>query len=100
MVWDQKKRTALIIDVCVPNDLGINRAETEKVTKYQDLKHAVKESWNLSSSEVIPVVVGATGLMKEYLNIIPGKPQRHGVQEAAVRGTISILKRALGALFL
>ena len=104
VVWDQKKRTALIIDVCVPNDLGINRAEREKVTKYQDLKYALKESWNLSSVEVIPVVVGATGLMKDnlqgYLDIIPGKPQRHEVQEAAVRGTISILKRALGAHFL
>ena len=38
--------------------------------------------------------------LQGYLDIIPGKPQRHEVQEAAVRGTISILKRALGAHFL
>ena len=97
------KKSALVIEVCVPNNLGINRAEREKVTKYQDLKYVLKESWNISYNEVIPVVVGATGMMKKnlqgYLEINTGNLQRPEVQEAAMRGTVSILKRALLPIF-
>ena len=90
--------------VCVPNDIGINRAEREKVTKYQDLKHALRECWNLKDIDVIPVIIGATGVMKDnlqgYLDAIPGQPKKHEVQIAAIRGTVSILKRALGSNFM
>ena len=103
VVWDRKERSAIIIDVSVPNDFGINRAEREKVTKYQDLKNALRESWDLKEIDVIPVIVGATGVMKDnlqaYLDRIPGKPQRHECQTAAIRGTVSLLKKALGSNF-
>ena len=85
VVWDKENRTAQIIDVCVPNDYGLNRAEREKVTKYQDLKNDLKKNLGtLKSIEVLPVVVGATGLMKTnlqiYLDQIPGKPSKYQVQ--------------------
>ena len=103
VVWDRKARSALIIDVSVPNDFGINRAERDKVLKYQDLKNALKEEWQLHDIAVIPVIVGATGLMKDnlqsYLDSIPGKPNKYQVQVAAIRGTVSLLKRALGTSF-
>ena len=103
VVWDRKSRSAIIIDVSVPNDFGINRAERDKVTKYQDLKHALKDEWDLQDIAVIPVIVGATGMMKDnlqsYLDSIPGKPSKYQVQVAAIRGTVSLLKRALGTNF-
>ena len=103
VVWDRKTRSALIIDVSVPNDFGINRAERDKVTKYQDLKNALKDEWELNEIAVIPVIVGATGIMKDnlqsYLDTIPGKPNKYQVQVAAIRGTVSLLKRALGTHF-
>ena len=103
VVWDRKEHSALIIDVSVPNDFGINRAEREKVTKYQDLKNALKDEWELKEISVIPVIVGATGIMKDnlqsYLDNIPGKPDKYQVQIAALRGTVSLLKRALGTSF-
>ena len=102
-IWDRKSRSAIIIDVSVPNDFGINRAERDKVTKYQDLKHALKDEWDLQDIAVIPVIVGATGMMKDnlqsYLDSIPGKPSKYQVQVAAIRGTVSLLKRALGTNF-
>ena len=49
VVCNKKEKSALIIHVSVPNDFGIYRAEIEKVT----------------SIEVIPVIVGATGVMKD-----------------------------------
>ena len=72
VVWNKKEKSSLIIDVSVPNDFGINRAEREKA-KYLDLKNALRESWNLSSIEVIPVIVGAIGLMEGQ----PPRVSRH-----------------------
>ena len=98
VVRDHENKTALIIDVSVPNDFGINRAEREKVTKY-----ALKEEWDLKQIDVIPVIIGAIGIMKgsleKYLNSIPGKPNKYEIQIAAIRGTIFILKRILGSNF-
>ena len=57
----------------------------------------------LTSMMMIPVIVGATGIMKDklqsYLDNIPGKPDKYQVQIAAIRGTVSLLKRALGTSF-
>ena len=84
----------------MPNDYGLNRAEREKLTKYEDLKNDLRVTWSLNEIDVIPVVVGATGLMKtnlkSYLESIPGYPSINEVQLGAIKGTISILKRALG----
>ena len=103
VVWDRQTRSAIIIDVSVPSDFGINRAEREKVTKYQDLKNSLRDDWDLEDISVIPVIVGATGVMKDnlqnYLDSIPGKPNKYQVQVSAIRGTVSILKRTLGSKF-
>ena len=100
VIWNKQKKTALIIDVAVPNDYGLNRAEREKITKYQDLKNDLKTTWALKEINIIPVVVGATGLVKQnlkkYLESIPGKPSCYEIQIAAIKGTCSILKRSLG----
>ena len=100
VIWNRQEKTAQIIDVTVPNDYGLNRAEREKITKYQDLKNDLRTTWKLKDSSIIPVVVGATGLIKKnlnsYLEAIPGQPSLQEVQIAAIKGTVTILKRALG----
>ena len=99
VVWDKSKKEALVIEVSVPNDFGLNRAEREKMNKYQDLKNDLRQTWELENVEIIPVIVGATGLMKtnlkNYLKSVPGNPSADEVQLAAVTGTVSIIKRAL-----
>ena len=100
VIWNKQQKTAKIIDVTVPNDYGLNRAEREKLTKYEDLKNELRRTWALNEIEVIPIVVGATGLMKtnlkNYLEFIPGCPSVHEVQLGAIKGTVRILKKALG----
>ena len=100
VIWNKNNKTAQIIEVTVPNDYGLNRAERTKITKYQDLKNDLKRTWSLKEINIIPVVVGATGLikknLKEYLSSIPGKPSVHEIQTSAIIGTVAILKRALG----
>ena len=74
--------------------------EKKKKSKYQDLQYDLKSTWNLRDIQIIPVVIGATGLMKNnlknYLLSIPGCPTAYEVQIAAIKGTVSVLKRALG----
>ena len=40
----KKEKKALLIEVSVPSDFGVNNAEIKKMTKYQDLKIEVKRS--------------------------------------------------------
>ena len=101
VIWDKQEQTANIIDVTVSSDYGFNRGEKERETrKYEDLKNHLRELWSLKNSCVTPVVVGATGLMtkdlKNYLESIPGNPSATEVQTAAMKGMITVLKRALG----
>ena len=99
VLWDRKSKAAQIIEVSVPNDYGLNRAEREKTNKYQDLKNDLRTTWGLKEIELIPVIVGATGLVKKNLKsnlqAIKGSPSIEEVQLAAIKGTITILKRAL-----
>ena len=66
-----------------------------ELLKYQDLKNALRETWDLDDACIIPVVVEATGLMKTnlkaYLDRIPGSPSMGEVQLAVLKGTISIV---------
>ena len=98
-MWDRKSKSAQIIEVSVPNDYGLNRAEREKNNKYQDLKNDLRTTWGLKEIELIPVIVGATGLvknnLKQHLQAIKGSPAIEEVQLCAIKGTITILKRAL-----
>ena len=86
--------------ICVPNDFGICRQEREKVIKYQDIKNDIKNLLRLDEVQVIPIVIGATGVIKRnlhsYLESIPAPITVLELQSEAVRGSVSILKRALG----
>ena len=69
------------------------------MTKYQDLKNEVKRSWKLKNAKVVPVIAGATGMMKKNLRDIkkniPGNITTNELQLEAVLGSVMILKRAL-----
>ena len=69
------------------------------MTKHQDLNNEVKRSWKLKNARIAPVIVGAMGMMKnltEILKTIPGNITPNELQLEAVRGSATILKRALG----
>jgi hypothetical protein len=58
VVLDKEERKLTIIDVAVPSDANIKDKETEKITKYQDLKIELQRMWNVKA-RVVPVVIGA-----------------------------------------
>ena len=63
--WYRTEKWAKIIEISVPNDFGLIRAEGENMNKYQNLKYDLKDTWNLEVVEIMPVIVGATGLVKK-----------------------------------
>ena len=96
----QGKESTLLIEVSVPSDFGLNNAEIKKMTKYQDLKNEVKISWNLNYAKIVPVIIGATRMMKKNLMYIPQtiamNINTNKLQLEAVWGSVMILKRVLG----
>ena len=100
VVMDKHTGKGYIIDVCVPNDYGIGRQEREKVVKYQDLKNDMQDTYHLRPVDTIPIVIGATGLMKKnlqnYIQRLPCNVTSLELQLEVVRESVSMLKRALG----
>ena len=100
VVMNKRTKRGYVIDVCVPNDYGMARQEREKVVKYQDLKNDIADTYRLQPVDVIPVVIGATGLMKQnldnYLKLLPAKITTLELQIEVIRESVSLLKRALG----
>ena len=78
----------MLVEVSVPNDFGLNATEIRKMNS------------KLTKAEIVPVIVGATGMIKkpltENLKIILGNITTNELQVEAVRGSVKILKRALG----
>ena len=86
--------TALLIEISVPSDFGLNNAEIKKMTKYQDLKDEIKRSWKLNSVKITPGIIKKN--LTKILKTISGNITTNELQLEAVRGSVTILKRALG----
>uniref|UniRef100_UPI00358E37F3 zinc finger protein 570-like n=1 Tax=Myxine glutinosa TaxID=7769 RepID=UPI00358E37F3 len=91
----KKEKTALLFEVSVPSEFGLNNVEIRKMTKYQDLKNELKRTWKLKRADIVPVRAGATGVMKnlaEILKTLPGIITTNKLQLEAVQGSMPILK--------
>jgi hypothetical protein len=99
VVIDKAKKEALIVDVAIPADHNRCEKETEKITKYQDLKMEIQQLWNMKSVRVVPIVVGAlrvTSLsLQKHLEILPGNYKEGQLVTQALLGTAHILPRVL-----
>ena len=98
VVLDKEERKLTIIDVAVPSDANIKDKETEKITKYQDLKIELQRMWNIKA-RVVPVVVGVLGAtspgIEKHLDNIPGKQDVRPLLKSALLGSAHILRKVL-----
>ena len=63
ILHEKAKNTAYIIDIAVPSDYNIVNKRAEKLRNYVDLAIELKELWNLDQVKIIPIIIGATGLI-------------------------------------
>ena len=88
---DKLNNCTLLIDVSCPCDSNIALKHTEKVTKYQLLKDEVHRMWGTSVS-ILPVVVGALGIIKQdqtdIVKRIPGTCSIFEIQKSVLLGLL------------
>ncbi|XP_055842673.1 uncharacterized protein LOC129909623 [Episyrphus balteatus] len=64
IVWiDKTNLCGFIIDIAVPLTANLNRTFGEKLSKYADLAHEVKQREKLRSIRIVPIVVSSTGMI-------------------------------------
>ncbi|XP_050554611.1 uncharacterized protein LOC126911465 [Spodoptera frugiperda] len=68
VVIDRQARRTMIIDITIPHDENLVKAEKDKQIKYLDLAHEVVDMWNVDSAIVVLIVVSVNGLIPNSLD--------------------------------
>ena len=63
VVVDKVKKETMIIDVTIPGDTRVCDKEPEKIEKCSLLKDEIVRLWQMKNIAVIPIVVGALGIV-------------------------------------
>ena len=71
VIQEKKSDRCQIIDVAIPSDYNIQKKATEKMSKYVDLQIECQRLWN-KKVEVIPVIIGATGIVDKNIEALAG----------------------------
>ena len=89
----------MIIDIAVPDHVGVGEKELEKVEKYQELKREIGRLWKLKHVELVLVVIGALGsVRKDFERWIRKLGIAYNIgmmQKTALLGTVRILWKVL-----
>ena len=79
--------------------MRVGNKEQEKVEKYQDLRREIAALWGMKKTEVIPIVVGALGMISKKLDMrirkIGINIKTEALQKSTLLGTARILRRTL-----
>ena len=67
VVWKKKDKTCFVIDVCVPLDQNIQQNEKLRQDRYVALTVGLKRIYLEYTYTVVPIVLGATGLVTNSL---------------------------------
>ena len=84
--------------MAVPSERNVATKEIEKIAKYKDLEIEISKMWSMKT-KVIPVVIGALGLIRKginrYIEQIPGNIRVEELQKTVLLGTAHLLRRTL-----
>ena len=96
---DKREQTVLFIDVTIPNDHNIMEKKLEKIKKSTDLGIEIKELWNMQRVDIVPIVIGCTGVVDNsfvrYLVKIPAEISVFELQKIVRLNTCYIVRRFL-----
>ncbi|KAL1446767.1 hypothetical protein WDU94_003646 [Cyamophila willieti] len=103
VLFDKEARSASIIDVTVPLDENLQKAYSTKLTKYEDLKQQLKHMYDLTSVNILPIVISANGLVHkrtaENIKKLGIKHERKIIakcQKSIILSTTAIVRKVLG----
>ncbi|CAH2227606.1 jg25108 [Pararge aegeria aegeria] len=97
---DRSVRRAIIVDITIPHDDNLVKAEKEKISKYLDLAHEITAMWNVEWTVVVPIVVSVNGLLAKSFDphlkkLSLGGWMKGRIQKAVVLETARIVRRFL-----
>ncbi|KAL1448229.1 hypothetical protein WDU94_006605 [Cyamophila willieti] len=97
---NKQENNAIIIDVAVPLTHNVQKTETEKVTKYEDLKEEMKRIWRLNNIVIIPVVISSEGVTSKNFKINLEKLDiktyaRWNIQKSVILQTCHLVRKFL-----
>ena len=100
VVIDRLERRTMIVDLTIPHDENLVKAEKEKQIKYLDLAHEVRGMWNMNSVIIVPIVVTANVLIAKSFDDHLSKLSLGGwikglIQKAVLLDTARIVRRFL-----
>ena len=100
VVVDRSERRAMIVDITVPHDENLVKAEKDKQIKYLDLAREVVDMWHVDSAIIVPIVVTANGLIAKSLDqhlrrLSLGSWIKGLIQKAVLLDTARIVRRFL-----
>ena len=97
-IQEKKSDRCQIIDVAIPSDCNIQKKATEKMSKCVDLQIECQRICNKKVA-VIPVIIGATGIVdkniNKYVGRIPGHHNIYSLQRSAILETAHIPRKVL-----
>ena len=99
VVVEKENNKAIIVDITSPWDHRVYAKEGEKIEKYQHLEREIGRLWGIRHLEVVPVVVGALGVVRNRLDAWLEKLgvtiRTEVLQKTALLGTARILRKLL-----
>ncbi|CAH2255620.1 jg19327 [Pararge aegeria aegeria] len=93
-------RRAIIVDITIPHDDNLVKAEKDKVSKYLDLAHEITAMWIVESTVDVPIIVSVNGLLAKSFDqhlkkLSLGCWIKGRIQKAVVLETARIVRRFL-----
>ena len=105
VIWDIPKKKCTIVDICVPLNINVSKQEKAKMDIYMPLIVALVRIYSTYKFEVVPIVIGAMGLVtdslvKQIKKVLEDEEKDvKGIvtklQQKALIGSMRILKSAL-----
>ena len=96
---DKTNKEVKIIDIAVPGDSRVKEKELEKLEKYQYLREEIGHVWQMRSATVVPVVIGALGVISDkfekHIKKLGVKIATDVIQKTALLGAARILRKVL-----
>ncbi|KAI8429903.1 hypothetical protein MSG28_000381 [Choristoneura fumiferana] len=90
----------VLVDITIPHDENLVKAEKDKLSKYLDLADQVTAMWDVDSTIIVPIVVSANGLIAKSLDQHLKRLSLYGwikgqIQKAVLLDTARIVRRFL-----
>ncbi|KAJ0170136.1 hypothetical protein K1T71_014064 [Dendrolimus kikuchii] len=100
VIIDRSARRTMLVDISIPHDCNLVKAETDKLTKYLDLAHEITAMWHMDSTIIVPIVVSVNGLIAKSLDrhlerLSLGKWVKGQMQKAVLLSTARIVRKFL-----